>query len=367
MKTPMNKPTSVEHFRYASSFENLRKTLSNGQYADDQEKSLAYWVVPSDRRLPQAFLGRKLSDVLDTPFDDLASTPGVGQKKMKSLLKLLTRIAQRQPAAPDPAALDAPERRNGSRRQRGQNGHQDGFEVGTVSEETWRQWAKAILASGMAQEQIGKLAPSLQSLPTVIWQTSLDWYLDRSLSEIRRLKTHGEKRVRVVLEVMHGVYEVVSKLQTASHLTVRLMPIAIAAIERWIQEAIAAPKTVATQGVRDALLVPLVQQIGVDCGPMVARVVENRLPIRSTPVTVHGLSRKMAVTRARIYQLLEEAEHAIDLRWPEGRCYLTMLTERVAVAQPDSEVLAALQTTLNVFYPDMIETARRAEDSKAVG
>jgi hypothetical protein len=363
IKAPMSKPISVEHFRYASSFETLTKTLTNGQYADDQEKSLAYWVVPSDRRLPQAFLGRKLSDVLSTPFDDLAATPGVGQKKMKALLKLLTRIAQRQPAAPDPAALDAPERRNGSRRHRGK----DEFDAAAVSEETWSQWSRAIRSSGMAQEQIGRLAPSLQSLPTVIWQTSLDWYLDRSLSEIRRLKTHGEKRVRVVLEVMHGVYEVVSKLHTASHLTIRLMPIAIASIERWIQQAIAAPKKVTIQGVRDALLVPLVQQVGVDCGTTVARVVENRLPIRSTPVTVHGLSRKMAVTRARIYQLLEESERAIDLRWPEGKCYLAMLTERVAVAQPDSDVLAALRTTINVFYPDAIEAARRAEDRKAAG
>jgi hypothetical protein len=95
----------------------------------------------------------------------------------------------------------------------------------------------------------------------------------------------------------------------------------------------------------------------------VARVVESRLPLRSTPATVHGLSRKMGVTRARIYQLLEESEAAIDLRWPEGRCYLTMLTERVAAAQPASEVHAALRTTMNVFFPDAVEAARRAEDS----
>ena len=35
----------------------------------------------------------------------------------------------------------------------------------------------------------------------MIWNKSLGNYVDRSLAEIRQLRTHGEKRVRVVLEV----------------------------------------------------------------------------------------------------------------------------------------------------------------------
>ena len=44
---------------------------------------------------------------------------------------------------------------------------------------------------GIGQEKLGRLAPSLQSLPTVIWESPLGFYLDKSLTEIRELKTHG--------------------------------------------------------------------------------------------------------------------------------------------------------------------------------
>jgi hypothetical protein len=356
----MRNPSSVEYFKHASSFQGLRKTLVSERFADDQEKTLAYWVVPSDRRLPQAFLGRTLSDVLNTPFEELSATPGVGQKKIRSLLKLLSRISQRQPAAPDPA-LEEPEPRKGSRRLRTENG----FDATAVSEETWRGWAEAIRAAGMAQEAVGRLAPSLQSLPTVIWNTPLDWYLDRSLAEIRRLKTHGEKRVRVVLEVMHGVYEVVSKLQTESHLTVRLTPAFVAKIEHWIQQALAAPQKVTVQGVRESLLVPLVKQVEIDCGAIVARVVESRLPIRSEPLNVHALARRMDVTRARVYQLVEEAENGMELRWPAGKCQLMMLADRLSLIQPRSDGLQAVQSAINLLFPDAAEAVRRAEEKKS--
>ena len=36
----------------------------------------------------------------------------------------------------------------------------------------------------------------------------------------------------------------------------------------------------------------------------------------------------MGVTRARVYQLLEECEQAIEVRWPQGRCLLTLLRQK---------------------------------------
>jgi hypothetical protein len=357
----MRIPSPVEHHRYASSFQSLRKTLLGGKYADELEKPLAFWVAPSDRRLPQAFLGHELRQVLNTPFDDLAATPGVGQKKMKALLKLLTRIVQRQPAAPDPAALEVEERRSKSRRLH----DRDGFDPATVSEEVWNRWMKTIRAAGMGQEKLGRLAPSLKPLPAVIWQKSLDWYLNQSLTEIRRLKTHGEKRVRVVLEVAHGVYDAVSKVRTNGHLAVRLMPAFVAEIDEWIQQSLAAPGKVTAQSVRESLLAPLVQQAAVDCGTTVARVVERRLPMRSGPASAGTLAKRMGVTRARIYQLLEECEDALELRWPEGRHRLAMLRQRLESVQPPPEGLAALRTAMNVFFPDADETARRKKDQQS--
>ncbi|MCC7086639.1 MAG: hypothetical protein IT427_16695 [Pirellulales bacterium] len=355
----MRKPSSIEYYRCTSSFQGLRKTLGTAQFAEDREKSLAYWVVPSDRRFPHAFLGRTLGEVLDTSFDDLAATAGVGHKKMKSLIKLLARVAQRKPAAPDPAKLVGRQQRDNSRC----CCPQGKFDPNAISQDMWDDWAKAIRTAGAQHEKIGRVATSLQSLPTAIWTTPLDWYLNQSLIDIRRLRTYGEKRVRSVLEAMHDVYEIVASLRPTSHLGARLTPIFVAAIEQWIQQSMTEPQQVTRQAVRESLLTPLVRQVTIDCGTVVARVVESRLSIRLGAASVRAISQRLEVSRARIYQLLDESERAMNLRWPDGRCQLTHLVERLADLQPEPDGVVVIRTAINVFFPDATEVARRAEES----
>ena len=95
----MNKVTSVEDYKIVSSFQSLRKTLLDDKFADRLEKPLAYWALPNDRRLPLAFLGRTIKDLLATPFEELSATPGIGQKKISSLVKLLSRATKDHPPA----------------------------------------------------------------------------------------------------------------------------------------------------------------------------------------------------------------------------------------------------------------------------
>ena len=66
----------------------------------------------------------------------------------------------------------------------------------------------------IGREKLGRLAPTLLALPTVIWHTPLEYYMQYSVSEIRQLKTHGEKRVRVVLEVFYIAHEILADAGT---------------------------------------------------------------------------------------------------------------------------------------------------------
>ena len=95
----MTKIASAEDYKIVSSFQSLRKTLMEDKFADRLEKPLAYWALPNDRRLPLAFLGRTIKDLLETPFEELSATPGIGQKKISSLVKLLSRATKDQPPA----------------------------------------------------------------------------------------------------------------------------------------------------------------------------------------------------------------------------------------------------------------------------
>ena len=93
-KMKSHKVTSAEDYKIVSSFQSVRKTLLDEKFADRLEKPLAYWAMPNDRRLPLAFLGRTIKDLLATPFEELSATPGIGQKKISSLVKLLVACHQ---------------------------------------------------------------------------------------------------------------------------------------------------------------------------------------------------------------------------------------------------------------------------------
>ena len=98
------------------------------------------------------------------------------------------------------------------------------FDPSIVSEALWTQWLETARRHEVGRELLGRLAPTLQALPTVIWQTPLEFYMQYSVSEIRQLKTHGEKRVRVVLEVFHIVHEMLADVNADKHLSIRLVP-----------------------------------------------------------------------------------------------------------------------------------------------
>ena len=70
---------------------------------------------------------------------------------------------------------------------------------------------------------MGRFAPTLRHMTRVIWNTPLGAYTHLSLAEIRAMKTHGEKRVRAILEVFHSVHVMVANMGTQEHLVVRII------------------------------------------------------------------------------------------------------------------------------------------------
>jgi hypothetical protein len=345
--------TSAEDYKLCSSFEEVRKTLLQGRYEDRLEKPLAYWALPSDRRLPLAFLGRSVGELLATPFDELTATRGVGQKKISSLVKLLQRATSSEPPAV-PFGLDEltdPVRR-ASQADLVLDEDSRGFDPALVSEVLWDRWRDVLTRQQVGGEKLGRLAPALQSVPTVIWHTPLDQYLHQSLAEIRQLRTHGEKRVAVVLEVVYSVYEVLQRVDTQPHLAVRVLPKFVLPVEGWISEATVRAEEPSDQEMRDRLTVPLLDQTRCDAGETVHRLAEGRLGINGSRQSVRAQARDMGVTRARVYQLLEDCGRIMQVRWPEGKDQLARLAARFPSAERPSPALQLLQATSELFFPD---------------
>ena len=344
----MAKASSADDYKLSSSFEELRKTLSDNKFTDRRGKPLAYWALPNDRRLPLAFLGRTLGNLLETPYTELASTAGIGQKKISSLVKLLHRATRDEPPAV-PFGIDnfsdAGEAEGDGQLVKTRN-----FDPSLVSEALWSQWRETVCTNGVGDEKLGRLAPTLQSLPTVIWNTPLSEYVNYSVTEIRQLKTHGEKRVRVVLEVFYLVHELITSADQ-QHLDVRLVPKFIPPIEDWIASVLERRVIPASDEVNNRLAQPMLAQIETDAGPTVAQLAADRIGIDTTPRSVRMQSRKMGVTRARVYQLLDDCSKIMAVRWIDGERHLSKLATLFQETGTGNEDLQLFRAIGELFYP----------------
>ena len=343
----------VDDLKAAIRFEALREILLSDQYAHHLDKQLAYWALPTDRRLPLAFLGRKLGDLLNTSFAELATTPGIGTKKLDTFVKLLARAANTDPAdlPVDPAKL---EMGNEALWSSAETEQPSGFDMATISEVTWSNWRTTVIRHGLGKEKLGRFAPSLRGMTRVIWNSTLESYAALSLAEIRSRRTHGEKRVRAIVSVFHGLHEVLSNIGDAPHLAVRVAPRRIDAVERWVAHWLQTPGMPSEKEIHERLVNPLAEQVRIDAPQQIVNLVENRLGLSGPITSVRQAARTMGLTRARVYQLLNEVNDIMVVRWPSGRRQMYDLKEKFAseashLASPPN--LTRMRAAIELFYP----------------
>lgn len=354
------KSTVVLDYHLVSSFDKLRQKLLAPKYADRMDKPLAFWALPADRHLPLALVGRTLQELLSTPFEEIYSTPGIGPKKISTLLKLLQRAAQPlPPGAVGPVAEEEPqETAAAAKRDRRSDGALD---VSNVSEALWITWRDGVSEYGLGAEPLGRFASSLQRLPRVLWTTPLQTYMELDLSDIRRLKTHGEKRVRAVLEVFGGLHHIIANLGSHSSLAVRIVPRNIAGVESWIAASLVRPGAASPDEIKKKMFAPLIEQLRVDAGDVVSALAEARLDYEN--FNVQQTARRMGMTRARVYELLGEVPVVLGVRWPEGPFLLSTLRKHLLThrgGEQASDLLDAAGAVLFGQRNGSLEIAREA-------
>ena len=340
------KAASVEDFRMVSSFQTVSSQLKDDRYADRMEKPLAYWALPNDRRLPLALLGRSIKELIDLPFDEIAATPGIGQKKIGSLVKLLNRATKDHPPGVTLPATEVADKKTMPVWRKGQK-----FDPTVVSEALWAEWRETVKKHNIGRTKLGRIAPTLQALPTVIWHSPMDDYINHTVAEIRAMKTHGEKRVRVILEVFCVAYEVLATAGTDGNVAVRLSPKFIESLEQWIHATLGAPGVPSAAEIKEKFTMPLLNQLAIDAGTVVHRLAEERLGIHTAPQSVRLQAKRMGITRARVYQLLEDCGKIMDVRWPEGQWLVKQLAAKFAAEAKPNADLRQFAATVELFYP----------------
>jgi hypothetical protein len=358
---------SVEDYNLVAHFERLRRSLLEAKADERLDKPLAYWALASDRRLPFAFLGRTLKDLLHTPFEELLATPGVGQKKICSLITLLSRAMKDVPPE-DPFGLDAmDESQPAGRKADRPRKATVGFDPSMISEAVWVQWRTTVKRQGLGHVELGQLTPTLQALPSVIWHAPLSEYVTLSLTDIRELKTHGEKRVRAILEVFWGIHEALGNSRIADHLKIQLIPKFVPPLEAWFSATLAGSSPPTQRTIRSSLATPLLAQIEVDAGQTVWRLAADRSGLKGAPKSVRQLAKRMGVTRARVYQLLEECGKVMAVRWPEGERLFAALAQRMQAQRARQDATQMFETLTTLCYPKIAQAARPASEHDKAG
>jgi hypothetical protein len=149
-----------------------------------------------------------------------------------------------------------------------------------------------------------------------------------TLAEMRSMKTYGEKRIQAILEVFHSIHSMLSGLGCQRHLAVRITPCAIEQIERWVGRMLQTPGIPAEQEILDDFIRPLLRQIEIDAMPQIMTLAAHRLGLVGPPCSVRQSARNMGLTRARVYQLLNEINDIVVVRWPLGRHQLYELRQK---------------------------------------
>lgn len=316
---PSARQRTLEDLRLRSEYDRIAGLILRAEESAIRQKPLSFWATPRDRRLPLAFLPRPLGELTRLTFDDLSSTSGVGPKKMEALVRLLERALERgiQGAAQESETSSSFINDAGSPH----------FDPLAVSELQWMQWRDSARRHQLGHELLGRLVGSLQDLPSVLWRVPLSTYFDASLSDIRQLRTYGEKRVRVVLEVFHDLDRAFGRAEIPSHLEIDLGPKRMRNVGRYLEDVERQAVQPTESEIRDRLAAPIIDQLRVDLGELVHSIVRERFGIAGPSQSVRSQAARLGLTRARIYQLLESCARVMDVRWPEGRRQMNAVIE----------------------------------------
>jgi hypothetical protein len=141
---------------------------------------------------------------------------------------------------------------------------------------------------------------------------------------------------------------------TQPHLAVHIVPRLIDQVEEWVGQTLQRPGIPGEAEIFAHFVQPLFEQIRIDATEQIASLAKNRLGIGGPITSVRQSARTMALTRARVYQLLNEINDIMTVRWPLGRHQVHELRARFqaeASHRDQTPDLRQFHAAVELFYP----------------
>jgi hypothetical protein len=325
-----------------SRFEEARDRVRGTATSQKLKLRLGHWALASDRRLPIALLDYSLKRILSADYEDLAGTPGIGHKKLDTLILLLHR------AADDDLNLELSPP---PRRRRSASGVSRQFDPAQLSETEWARWRTAIKKNDLGHVLLGQYCVSLARLPRVLWRKPLSRYIELTLDDLRKLRSYGTKRITSVLEVFERIYSGMCTQPASDDLSARLSPRSIVAAEKWLLETADNPERPEVDDVQVGFVRPLLEQIRRDGGNLLGDLAEARMGMGELPSSIRRTAHRLGYTRARVYQLLQMVGVLCEVRLPHGSNRVRAVRKRLP-GPTTHEGTILFHAAADLFFPD---------------
>lgn len=330
-------------------FNELREKLLQPQLADRRKRPILYWSKPDDRRLPMALIDLTVDQLLGTSFEELCLTRGIGVKKLRMLLELLERTIAGDPQLPEPEV-------SGNETMVPNYAAKltealETFNSRAVTEGQWAKWKTSVARHRLNSMPLGRLARSLIEITSVIWNSPLGNYLPYSLEELRQLRTYGEKRVSSILEVFYTIDLSMTAMPEGGHLILRLEPKVVYEVETAIFNIMSQVTIPQAKVVQQMVITPVLNQLRLDMGDFAFDLVRDRVGAGAKAKAIREQSEELGLTRARLYQVLEECALAAHVRWPQGRVMLNELMVFLTNRDGMDRVVRQLHQLIITLYP----------------
>ena len=114
-------------------------------------------------------------------------------------------------------------------------------------------------------------------------------------------------------------------------------------------ETVGRPDLPPVDEIHQNIVKPIVHQIKIDLGDQVAGLAATRLCLDENAPSVKQQAETIGITRARVYQLLEDCAKVMDVRWPEGRWLFAPLATRFGTSDP--ETIGLVHGIIDLFFP----------------
>ncbi len=311
-------------------FDLATRLLDTHQHHRLLDVPLWHWLQSDHLHVPIAWLDRTVREVLRLQLVEIASTPGIGVKKLEKLALAVdrARIAIAQDVS---AGFGDTNRSTGDHASESMEFPYrvacDAYVLGAkgdclsrLDERGWRGVAQLVRHHGLEDCMLGRFVPSLRELDRALWDAKIATFTGRPLSELWRLQGFGPVRLQQSICQILSVAFVLNALPIRDDMRLSLLAGPIAEANRWLAQLLPPERQELPemQSIRDGFLRPLLMQVENDGNARLGKAVRRRIGDGTQPATLREIGTEFGVTPDRIRTLLEQAAFIVYVRWNEG-------------------------------------------------